>query len=392
MKKLLFVINNFKTGGIQKSLIELLSQISNDYDITLYATDLIGPYTTQLPQNVKVLKSSRFAQMLEYPRWEYRKIGGLFNYLVKLFFGWLTSKSSKRLAARLYCRMLGLLPGEYDWAISYSQPIGDTAFHNLENEIVLYCTKAKHRATFVHCDYEEYGGNTPYNHSLYKQFDAVAAVSQSVAKRFCQVLPDMQNKVFVVYNACNAIYIQKQSLVAPVCYKKKCIVSVCRLSPVKGLLRCVPIFRQLRDESYDFEWHIIGGGDDDYLEKMNSVIKEIGMEQTIIMEGEQTNPYRFMKNADFLFLPSFHEAAPMVFNEACCLGLRIITTDTLSANELVANREIGIVCENSEDSIYAKLKQALNNVLPVYEPNKMEQWNNIVKEQFGALLCNNRLS
>ena len=70
--------------------------------------------------------------------------------------------------------------------------------------------------------------------------------------------------------------------------------------------------------------------------------------------GEKVNPYAYMKNADYLLVPSYHEAAPLVFDEAKCLGLKIITTDTVSAKELVGT-DYGIVCEN-EDS-------ALRNVL-----------------------------
>ena len=379
MKKLLIVINNFKTGGIQRSLVELLSQISYDYDITLYATDFKGPFVDQIPNVVKVVESSRFAKMLEYSRWEYRIVGGIINYLVKLLFGWATSKFGKKWPARLYCFILGKIPGEYDWAISYSQPIGDNSFHNLENEIVLYCTKAKKRATFVHCDYEEYGGNTPYNHSLYKQFDSIAAVSNSVAKKFVKVLPDLKSKVEVVYNACNYSYIKQQSLKAPVVYKKTCIVSVCRLSPVKGLLRCVPIFKQLKDEQNEFEWHIVGGGDEKYQREMTLSIIENGMEDTIFLEGEQTN-------ADFLFLPSYHEAAPMVYNEACCLGLRVLTTNTLSAKEMVEDRSVGAVCENEENSIYTLLKRALKKEVPIYQADSMVWWNNEVKRQFNSLI------
>lgn len=387
MKRILFIVNNFKTGGIQKSLVELLQLISDRYDVSVYASDFTGQFTNQVPENIKVIPSSRFAKMLEYPRWEYRKVGGLFNYIIKLILGWLTSKVGKKRTARFYCRLLGKLPGDYDWAISYSQPIDDHSFHNLENEIALYCTRAKRRATFVHCDYAEYGGNTDYNHTLYSQFDAIAAVSKSVANRFVSVLPDLTDKVSVVYNACNAKSIQEQSELNPISYNRTCFVSVCRLSPVKGLFRCVEIFEQLKDEGFCFEWHIIGGGDNTYLNDMFTSIKICNLENIVFLEGEQINPYRFMKNADYLFLPSFHEAAPMVFNEAFSLGLRVITTETLSARELVESRSIGIVCKNDVNSIYTALKNALRSSNSSYKSDSLDEWNDTVKTQFDALIA-----
>ena len=81
---------------------------------------------------------------------------------------------------------------------------------------------------------------------------------------------------------------------------------------------------------------------------------EKGVTKQVFFMGEKVNPYAYMKNADYLLVPSYHEAAPLVFDEAKCLGLKIITTDTVSAKELVGT-DYGIVCEN-EDS-------ALRNVL-----------------------------
>ena len=101
------------------------------------------------------------------------------------------------------------------------------------------------------------------------------------------------------------------------------------------------------------------------------------MEDSIFLEGEQLNPYRYVKNADYFLLPSFHEAAPMVFDEALTLGVPILTTKTLSAVELVESRNIGVVCENDEDSIYGMIREAAEN------PPKL---NNDIKPQRSVCL------
>ena len=68
-----------------------------------------------------------------------------------------------------------------------------------------------------------------------------------------------------------------------------------------------------------------------------------------------------MKNADLLLLPSRHEAAPMVFDEARCLFLPVLTTDTCSAYEMVADAGAGWVCENSIQGISHELERILSN-------------------------------
>ena len=80
------------------------------------------------------------------------------------------------------------------------------------------------------------------------------------------------------------------------------------------------------------------------------------MENCVLLLGEQENPYRYMLNADYLLVPSLHEAAPMVFDEANILGLPIISTNTTSASEMVASsgilvesfNELKIILENLE--------------------------------------------
>ena len=80
---------------------------------------------------------------------------------------------------------------------------------------------------------------------------------------------------------------------------------------------------------------------------------ENGLSERIIFHGAVENPYPYKKQADFFFLPSFHEAAPLVLEEAKLLGLPILTTETLSARTLVG--DLGIVCQNDDTVLEATL-------------------------------------
>jgi len=78
---------------------------------------------------------------------------------------------------------------------------------------------------------------------------------------------------------------------------------------------------------------------------------EKGMTQSVFFYGEQTNPYRYMKNADLLLMTSFHEAAPMVIDEAVSLGIPVLTAETTSSQEMVHGRHCGRVCPNTREGI-----------------------------------------
>ena len=192
----------------------------------------------------------------------------------------------------------------------------------------------------------------------------------------------MQGKVYTVYNFCDLEEILRLAEEQPVTYPQKTVVTVARLSEEKGLLRCVPIFARLKSEGVQVCWHIVGGGPLE--ERIKSEIGAYGLEDSIALEGQQTNPYRFLKNADFLFLPSFHEAAPVVFDEAIALGVPILTTDTLSARELVTKREAGLVCGNQEEDIYQMLCKALSSKMTI--KNTMHARRELSMEQFD-LVC-----
>ena len=68
-----------------------------------------------------------------------------------------------------------------------------------------------------------------------------------------------------------------------------------------------------------------------------------------------------MKEADVLLIPSFSEAAPMVIGEAACLGTPILSTRTISVNEMIVQPGYGWVCENTQEGIRESLERLLSN-------------------------------
>ena len=383
MKRILFVINNMNIGGIQKSLLELLKVLAeeDDVSVSLFCCKHGGSLQTAIPEKIQIFPEDPWAAVSELSLSEC-KAKGMKYYLFRVFATTWTKTFSKAFPAKLLCRKVKI-SGNYDWAISFSQPINEKAFCTLPNEIALACCKADRTATFVHCDFKNYGGNSPANRTLYRKFDRVAAVSDSVGKVIGDCIPEVADKLFTVYNCCDREEVKRLAQEEPVTYDKTTFVTVARLSQEKGLLRCVPIFARLRDEGYDFCWHIVGGGP--LKNALLEQIRQYGMEERIILEGEQINPHRYVKNADYFLLPSYHEAAPMVFGEARTLGVPVLTTDTLSARELVESCGGGLVCENRDDAIYEMLCRALkqqDTFLKVGKPS-----NELALAQFHQL-CN----
>ena len=384
--KVLIVTNHMRIGGIQKSLLELLKALSEcpDYHVSLFCCKKEGAFLERIPENIRILPENPYAVTTEQPLSECKKQG--LKYFVSRMLMALWSKYfTKAFPADVLCKLIGNIGEMYDIAISYSQPIEDHAFCNLTNEIVLNCVRAKCKVTFVHCDFGSYGGNTKRNRSLYDKFDRIAAVSESVGKRIAEAIPTVAKKLKTVYNFCDTREIEYMAAQDPLVYSKKAFVTVARLSEEKGILRCIPLFEKLKKDGYDFEWHIVGGGS--LKGAIENEISNRCLEQNIVLEGEQLNPYRYIKNADYFLLPSFHEAAPMVFDEAATLNVPVLTTKTLSAVELVEKRGMGFVCENNDQAIYDMLYRVLSNdekFKVIGRPDNtvcMEQFNSLCKLQ-----------
>lgn len=361
MKRVLIVINHMNIGGIQTALLQLLRKIEGKYEIDFLSLSPGGELLHELPAYINVLEPSKALIVSEGNLKDAAKYGALWQGMRAICSLW-AKLFSKRIPAYVVTKFMQKKIGDYDVAISYTQPSNSKIFFNLSNEVVLNSCSAKRKITFVHCDYLNYGGNDACNRSLYKRFDKVATVSRSVGKRIVEAIPEINNKIITVRNCFDVDRIRYLSNDTPVQYTEKIsVVTVARLSKEKGLLRCIPIFKRLAEAGHDVRWHIIGDGPEKEL--LSARITEMEADGLVVLHGKQSNPYRYMKNANLFLLPSFHEAAPVVYDEARALDIPVITTNTTSAIEMIENVGAGWVCDVCDDAIYEMLSAYCNGHL-----------------------------
>lgn len=357
--KLLIVNNNLTTGGVQHSLVNLINGIKYDYEITLFLFCCQGEYREFIPPEVNIIEALSLLKLLGVSQ-KQAKVLGLHYYLIRGALALYTKILSNHLPLRLLTLTQEKLFG-FDAAISFLHCAEEKVFYAGCNEFVLNRVSAKQKIAFLHCDFFSYEGSTERNISSYKKFDKIATVSEGCKLSFIRVIPELKDKTFCVCNCHNYPDIIFSGSYNPVFYETGCIniVTVARLSREKGILRGIKAVSKLLMSGYRFEWHIIGDGGQ-RAEIEDAIVKN-KLTQYIHLYGNQSNPFRYIKNADLFLLTSFHEAAPMVIEEAKCLGVPVLTTDTVSANEMVAEGKEGFICENSENGIYEMLKKILDN-------------------------------
>ena len=384
MQKILIVINSMSVGGIQKALLNLLKELSKktQYDITLLLINEKGDYLEEIPANIKVECANQWWSLLETSNREAKERGTKY-WLARSFLALLIKLGRRDLATTLLA-MTQKKYREYDVAISYRQPDIETNVIGGTAEFVRKCCYADKKVIFIHCDYSLYGGNCRYNTKQLEQFDRVAVVSNGCIQKLLQCVPQIRSKVTCVYNCQDYEDIRKKAEDNSVVYRKNrpIIVSVSRLGAEKGIDRAIVALEKLKKSGMNFEWHIIGDGEE--REKLKKLSEDQGMTDCIYFEGGTTNPYRYMKNADIFFLPSYHEAAPMVIGEAICIGIPVLATNTSSAYEFVGTH--GMVCDNTAEGIEYGLKTMLcqhpDNYRMYYAANEKKLSNDEALQQF----------
>lgn len=359
MKKLIIVNNNMKVGGVQKSLHNLLWEIEGKYDVTLCLFRKNGAYVNHLPPSVKIIEVCGPYNYLGVGQAECRGV----HYLKRAVLAVLSRVFGRaRVLARIKCHQPEL-EETYDCAISYLHNGREKSFYGGVQDFVLHCVKAKRKIAFLHGDYRSCGANHPANNRQLEQFDRIAACSDGCRRALLSVLPHLEDRCVTVRNFHRFDEIYAMADQDTFTYNNEefsHVLMVSRLSAEKGIDRAIRALAHVNARGMRACLHLVGDGLE--REKLRMLAEDLGISDLVIFHGEQTNPYRYMKNADLFLMTSYHEAAPMVIDEARALGLPILTTETTSAHDMVTDRHCGWVCENSQSAINTALLTALSSV------------------------------
>lgn len=351
VKKILIVNNSLKTGGIETALVSMANTLKSKCHVELLIFNPSGPLRDRLQEGITVLPVS----------WRTRALGMTIQEA-------LNSKDIRlilfRVLAAIWAKLFdNALPirwafahektlGPYDLAISFHEEESKHTIGSGFTRFLDQCVIARKKAAWLHYDAASIDLDNSFNFTFYQRMDKLVFVSRSLMDGFARLNPQFRDKADYCYNVLDREEILAMSHIpqsVPYSRGRMICFSACRLARVKALSRGIralaPVFREHRE----WMWYIAGDGP----EKSNiqQAICESGLEDRIILIGQQNNPYPYMRHADLLMNVSYHEAAPMVFMEAHMLGVPVFATRTSSADELLRDGETDFICENSEEGI-----------------------------------------
>lgn len=371
MKKLVIVNNNMKVGGVQKSLCNLLWAINAQYDVTLCLFDAQGGCMDQLPPDVKVVTCSGPMRYLGFSQGQCRGIHKLLRGALVL----LCRCLGRDRVVKLLLPLEKKLPEEYDCAIAFLHNGTIGSFYGGVQEFTLSRVKAKQKAAFLHCDYETSGANHPRNNRILSRFDRIAACSDGCRQAFLRVMPEMDGKCVTVRNFHPYDQIRTLAAEQKVSFEKEKLhgLMVARLAHEKAIERGILAVQQAKNAGFDMVLHLVGSGGME--QQLRQLVGQLGLEEAVRFHGEQVNPYPYMAAADLFLLTSYHEAAPMVIDEAVCLGLPVLTVRTTSSHDMVTQREAGWVCDNDQQALNEALLEILRH------PDRLDNVKTCLKKQ-----------
>lgn len=377
MKKIIIVINNLETGGVQKSLLNLLKEIAHIYDVTLIAFFGNPAFEESLPQSVKcVTLHTPFSHLGMSAK---DTAGNLRLFLGRAFWKALTAAFGRSFAMKLMFLFRKKRRG-YDVAISYLHEAPQKNLYGGCNEFVLKMVEAEQKIAWLHCDFRLCGANNAQSKRIYQQFHKIVACSDGCRDAFVACIPQLAHKTISLRN-CND-YEQIKALAGDgITYDRGYfnIVTVARLAEEKGIERGIRAVQHCLRKGYKIKYHVIGSGDQAHF--LKDTVCKAGLEETVVFYGNQTNPYPYIVNADLFLLTSYHEAAPMVFDEAACLGVPVLATETTSTREMIADTGAGFVCANTQEGLQDALEAVLAQPDQLQEVKKTLQQTNRTNEK-----------
>lgn len=351
MKRILFINGHLNTGGVEKSLLDILTHLDYEkYEVDLLLTKGLGDYAGQLPPQVNVLLRSIEETYGSFPQviLQCLRRRDWFSFRMRLLF------LMMKVFGQRWVRLAGkMLTGgkHYDCVIGFRP--------GFCTQIAAFATDADQRIAWWH------HGEINVEESAYleaaQRCDQVVAVSDSCRQMLTAAFPALANTVVTIHNMLNVQAI-RHSAEKFVPYSNNGIlhiVSVGRLAPEKHFDNAIFAARKLKDTGIAFRWHLVGDGI--LREELRQKAQDADVTDCFIFEGNQPNPYPYMKHADLFVHPSYVESFGIVVLEAMALGVPCVVTKSRGTCEFIEHGVNGILTEQSPESLTEKVLEILSD-------------------------------
>lgn len=363
--KIALLLASMDSGGIEKAAISILRALpADEFDVHLILNRKNGVFLKLVPDWVRISelnKSEKYIKRVELGdrKWLMYSFRHLYWVsAVRTLIHFVYSKFTT-LDKSIICRIKQLSKEvrfsdeQYDFVLAYSNN------EQLYQAVNYYHTKKV--VTWLHRDIDLGREYTPDYAFLYEKCHRIFGVSQKVVDDFVKCLPQMADRTYLHYN------IIDQPLGVDLAHayavkrpqKKWWLVTVGRLTEIKGIDAIPEVALNLKNYGIDFVWSIVGKGHlSPYLKKK---IKEYCLEDNVSLEGEKENPYPYYSGCDIYVQPSRTEGYCISLAEARMFYKPVVVTDFSGAREQLADGEYGKIVPFGVETLTEGIIQVIDN-------------------------------
>ncbi len=327
-----FVIVDFRVGGAEKVLLNLVKALSPHYRIEIIALFDDGEYFDdyQKAASVTVLKSIR-----KLPG----NIKKTVRYLMLRFWKYVPTCLVSRAYIQQSDLLVAYLEGIPTRLVSQVKGIAKVAWVHIDP--VAFPYSQKYFPSFRH------------EVEAYQSMDQVICVSKGVQAQFASRFTSIHSTC-VLHNLLDEKDIIESAAVRSFqsMNSRKQFLMIGKLMPQKGIDRCLLALCRL--ERKDWDLHIIGTGE--LQAELEHLVRQLSLADQVHFHGYQAFPWSCLKQVDCLISSSWAEGYSTVIAEARILHCPVLSTKTAGSEELVEHGVNGYLCDNSTEGLTAALK------------------------------------
>ena len=344
MKKVLIFIESLAGGGAEKALVNLIRALDkNKYDITVMTVTDGDVYQEA------VSAECRYQSFLHTEDYH---AGGL----SKLLF-WLKIKYIYNAPITDVYRKY--IHDKYDIEIAFAEGFATKLIAASNNE-------ASKKTAWVHIDVLKNSyADKSYKDlneqiSSYRKFREIVCVSDTVKESF-EKKYSLYSNVKVLHNLLDYEEIETKANETPAVVKDGIIqfITVGRLEEQKGYSRLLRCLRELAAEGLEYSFWIVGGGSQE--QELQAFLQDNHLEDRVRLLGFQTNPYKYVKQADAFVCSSYAEGYSTAAIESLLLNTPVLTVECSGMRELFSGHSFGEIVPNDDQALKDMLEQAIRH-------------------------------
>lgn len=357
-KNILIHIGGLGAGGAEKSLVSFLNTLPKElYNIDLMLLNKGGLFRNLLPENVNIIEPPfpynctgisitnwRF-YIKHNPKFFIKKLYSLYKIKNKGIF------SKDQTLWYIWKDSVKSLEKKYDVAISYLEGI--------TNYFIIDKVKATKKIIWIHNEYSKLGYNKDFDRSYFEKADAIVTISELCKNNLITNFPKEEKKICILENISNPILIKKMADedINDQLFENNNdtlkLLSIGRLYPQKNYPLAIEAAKIIKDKGINFKWYIIGEGI--LRNEIEKQIKNLSLQDNIILLGLRSNPYPYIKQCDVFVQSSLFEGKSIAIDEAKILCKPIVATNYKTVYDVISDNINGLIADMTPTALAEKI-------------------------------------